>query len=246
MINFKGQELQRSYQQSGKIDTDAIRQQKADLEALRAMRKNQTWKTKQREERMNLRIERLENMKPEVQLEKFEQNPTKGIDVEKIKSELLATTNATARKYGLPEPNNPEALAHDRTHCMCCDRKLHQPNAHKNLDIDPDLIDDEEVRLMCCWCFGKMDDDDIRSTMYTGMEADAKIRLKVYNPEQSTQQEIDSLIESKRIQLKSKLKRWEQDVALVGNVKHDYLLEVDQLENTVIYNAKTRYTACTL
>ena len=78
-----------------------------------------------------------------------------------------------------------------------------------------------------------------------GKEADAKVRLQVYNPIESTKAEIDSLIESKMIQMKSKLKKWQQDVALVGNIKHDYLQEGDQIENSVLYNAKTRYNACT-
>ena len=46
--------------------------------------------------------------------------------------------------------------------------------------------------------------------------------------------------------MKSKLRKWKQDTALVGNVKHDYLEEGDQFENQVLYRAPTRYTACTL
>ena len=125
---------------------------------------------------------------------------------------------------------------------MMCNRKLDQPNAG-NSPNSPWA--DEDIRLMCCWCFGRMGDAQIRREAYSGKEADSKIRLKVYNPVESSKEEIDSLIESKMIQLKSKLKKWEQDVSLVGKVKHDHLHEVDQLENSVLYNAKTRYNACT-
>lgn len=90
-----------------------------------------------------------------------------------------------------------------------------------------------------------MSDSDIKRSANNGEEASKEIRLKVYNPEESSKEEIESLIDSKMIQLKSKLKKWEQDVSLVGKIKHDNLLEVDQLENSVMYNAKTRYNACT-
>lgn len=241
MINF-GNGLQKNYSDSIKSNllTDSQRvQQKNDREALREASKA---RRAEREARQEARMSR--NISPEKALEVLEKNPEKDINVKAIQEDAKKKTNVLARTYGLKEPNNPEALAHDRTHCMTCDRKLDQPNAHKS--IGNDLFDEADVRIMCCWCFGKMSDSDIRDTMYSGLEADADIRLKVYNPEESTKAEVESLIESKRIQLKSKLKKWQQDTALVGNIKHDYLLEGDQFENQVMYRAKTRYTACTL
>jgi hypothetical protein len=125
---------------------------------------------------------------------------------------------------------------------MMCDRKLDNPNAG-NSPNSP--WDDEDIRLMCCWCFGKMSDSDIKRSATNGEEASKEIRLKVYNPLESSKEEIDSLIESKMIQLRGKLKRWEQDVALIGKIKHDYLKEGDDFENTYRNMAKTRYNACT-
>ena len=46
--------------------------------------------------------------------------------------------------------------------------------------------------------------------------------------------------------MKGKLRRWKQNVELVGKVKHDYLQEGDDFENQVRNRAHTRYTACTL
>jgi hypothetical protein len=244
MIKISGQGLQRKYGNgigSSNLLTDADRnQQKKDRDALRASSRA---KREAREKRQAKRM--AKNVSPEKAIEILEQNPTADIDVQSIHEKALEQTNVIARQYGLQEPNNPEALKHDRFHCSTCDRKLDSPNAHKGTDVDG-LFDDEDIRLMCCWCFGKMSDSEIKSTMkIEGAEADAEIRLKVYNPIESTKAEVESLVGLKKIQMKAKLKKWQQDTALVGNVKHDYLLEGDQLENSVLYNAKTRYTACT-
>ena len=153
----------------------------------------------------------------------------------------MEKTNALARKYGLPQPNNKEALEHDRTHCFACDRKLDSPNAHKGGDLEKLFEDDGDVRILCCWCFGRMGDDEIKTTMrIEGAEADAKIRLQVYNPMESKKEEIESLTQTRRIFLKSKLKKWEQDTELIGKLKRT-ISDEDYQENYYMYNAKTRY-----
>lgn len=243
MINFSGQNLQRRYsenQSNGiKTNVEKIRQQ----EDQKALKKASALKREQRELRMEKRMN--QNISPSKAIAILTDNPENDVDVKNVKLRALSESNVIARQYGLLQPNNPEALLHDRLHCSTCDRKLHKPNAHKNLDLGG-LFDDDDIRIMCCWCFGKMSDSDIKSTMrIEGAIADSKIRLKVYNPIESTKEEIDSLIESKMIQLRGKLKRWEQDTAFIGNIKHDYLHEGDQFENQVMYRAKTRYTACT-
>jgi hypothetical protein len=244
MININGQGLQRKYSNgsSSNLKTNAQKSQaQKDREALK---KASLAKREAREARAEKREMKLNNANPEVAIKILEENPEKDINVNQIQKEAMAKTNVLAREYGLSQPNNPEALAHDRLHCSACDRKLDSPNAHKQDGLG-NLFEDEDVRLLCCWCFGKMGESDIKSTMYSGLEADSKVRLQVYNPIESTKAEVESLIESKMIQMKSKLKKWQQDVALVGNIKHDYLQEGDQIENSVLYNAKTRYTACT-
>jgi hypothetical protein len=244
MININGQGLQRKYSNgsSSNLKTNAQKSQaQKDREALK---KASLAKREAREARAEKREMRLNNANPELAIKILEENPEKDINVNQIQKEAMAKTNVLAREFGLSQPNNPEALAHDRLHCSACDRKLDSPNAHKQDGLG-NLFEDEDVRLLCCWCFGKMGESDIKSTMYSGLEADSKVRLQVYNPIESTKAEVESLIESKMIQMKSKLKKWQQDVALVGNIKHDYLQEGDQIENSVLYNAKTRYTACT-
>ncbi len=242
MINFNGASLQKKYNGLAKSDilTDSDRKnQKKDHEALRNASKA---KRKAREARSDERIAR--NISPEKEMKILEQNPEKDIDVKSIQKQAKSETNALAREYGLKQPNNPEALVHDRLHCMMCDRKLDSP--HTGQFGENSLFNDEDVRLMCCWCFGNMSDSEIRTTARSGKEADSEIRLKVYNPEESTKAEVESLIESKMIQMKGKLRRWKQDVALVGKVKHNTLEDVDYLEFGVRNRAPTRYTACTL
>lgn len=242
MIHINGQGLQRKYSNgaSSTLKTNAEKSQaQKDRDALK---KASLAKRKAREARAEKREMRLNNANPEVAIKILEENPEKDINIAQIQKEAMSKTNALAREFGLSEPNNPEALAHDRLHCMMCDRTLDSP--HTNQFGGESIFDEEDVRLMCCWCFGKMSDSDIKHEIEP-KEATAEIRLKVYNPIESTKAEIESMIESKMIQMKSKLKKWQQDVALVGNIKHDYLQEGDQIENSVLYNAKTRYTACT-
>ena len=242
MIHINGQGLQRKYS-NGASSTLKTNAEKSQAQKDRdAWKKASLAKRKAREARAEKREMRLNNANPEVAIKILEENPEKDINIAQIQKEAMSKTNALAREFGLSEPNNPEALAHDRLHCMMCDRTLDSP--HTNQFGEDSIFDEEDVRLMCCWCFGKMSDSDIKHQIEP-KEATAEIRLKVYNPIESTKSEVESMIESKMIQMKSKLKKWQQDVALVGNIKHDYLQEGDQIENSVLYNAKTRYTACT-
>lgn len=205
-----------------------------------AKRKASEAKRKAREERMSQRDQK--NGTPEKQLKEFKKDPTKDINIQEINNRVLGKTNALAREYGLPEPDNEEALKHDRLHCMTCDRKLDDPNAYKG----DGLIDDADIRLMCCWCFGKMGDADIKSTMKTDKEATAAVRLAIYNPLESTKAEIENMTKDRIIYLKAKIKKHNAVTCLVGNIKHDYLQEGDDFENTYRNMAKTRYTSCTL
>ncbi len=240
MINF-GNGLQRKYSNGvsgGNNKSD--REKLADKKDREALRKASEAKRSKREARQQARMDK--NIAPDKAIEILEKDPMNDHSVKSVIKEAYGKSNAIAREYGLAQPNHPEALKHDRLHCMMCDRKLDNPNAG-NSPNSP--WDDEDIRLMCCWCFGKMSDSDIKRSATNGEEASKEIRLKVYNPLESSKEEIDSLIESKMIQLRGKLKRWEQDVALIGKIKHDYLKEGDDFENTYRNMAKTRYNAWT-
>lgn len=241
MIMF-GNGLQKKYSNVVKSDlsTNAQKQQaQSDREALGKV-------ARARREARLARLAIREQKNPKIALEILEKDPLAQVDVKSIIDNAKSKTNHLARQYGVPEPNNPEALAHDRLSCYACNRKLHEPNAYKKLDDETaKLFDDVEVRQLCCWCFGAMGDEQVKS-IRTNKELTKEIRLAIYNPVESTKAEIEAMTELKRIQLKSKIKRHEAETHLVGNVKHDYLLEGDQFENQVIYRAKTRWTACTL
>ena len=204
MINFSGQGLQKAYtKKNSELSTQEQEQKKKDREALKKYAESQREK---REARMNARMERNKPITKEV--EDFEKNGLSEEEIAKVTDGVMEKTNALARKYGLPQPNNKEALEHDRTHCFACDRKLDSPNAHKGGDLEKLFEDDGDVRILCCWCFGRMGDDEIKTTMrIEGAEADAKIRLQVYNPMESKKEEIESLTQTRRIFLKSKLKK---------------------------------------
>ncbi len=237
MINFSGQGLQRAYTETeSELSTQEKEQKKKDREALRKYAESQ------REAREARQAKRMEKNKPITQqIEDFEKNGLSEEEIEKVTDGVMEKTNVLARKYGLPQPNNPEALEHDRTHCFTCDRHLDSPNAHKGGDLEKLFEDDTDVRILCCWCFGRMGDDEIKSTMrIENAEADAKIRLQVYNPIESKKEEIESLTSTRRIFLKTKLKKWEQDTELVGKLTRK-MGDEDYQENYYMYNAKTRY-----
>lgn len=237
MINFSGQGLQRAYTETeSELSTQEKEMQKSDREALKKYAESQR---KAREARQAKRMER--NKPITQQVEDFEKNGLSEEEIDGVMDGAMEETNVIARKYGLPQPNNPQALEHDRTHCFTCDRHLDSPNAHKDGDLEKLFDDDKDVRILCCWCFGRMGDDDIKSTIkIEGAEADAKIRLQVYNPMESKKEEIESLTSTRRIFLKSKLKKWEQDTELVGKLTRT-LHDEDYQENFNMYNAKTRY-----
>ena len=111
---------------NSELSTQEQEQKKQDREALRKYAESQREK---REARMNARMEKNKPITKEV--EDFEKNGLSEEEIAKVTDGVMEKTNALARKYGLPQPNNKEALEHDRTHCFACDRKLDSPNAHK-------------------------------------------------------------------------------------------------------------------
>lgn len=261
MIQFKGQNLQREYSNglSAVISDKEREAQKKDFEALKKINEA---KRLEREARMayrddnraslDVKLEKQVEMIPVIEKQKIkeiEENAKHLIEYRLI--EAKKKTNRLARQYGLKEPNNPEALAHDRLHCYVCDTNLHLPNAYKSLDEDvSSLFDDESVRHLCCFCFSKMTDEEI--TIRKG-EATPEIRMAVYNPEETVSknvdingkiQEVKRMSDLDRIRLKSKIKQYKNVVNMIGNVKYDRLYEMDRFENQVLYNAPTRWTAC--
>jgi len=216
-------------------DDKAIEQQKKDNQALaKSLEKRRA----QRERRMKARD--LNHVNPHQEMKNLEENPLEVDEIKQVVAEAKSKTNVLARQHGLVQPNNPEALQHDRLHCFACDRKLHNPNAHEGEGLGG-LFDDSEVRILCCWCFGRFGDEKIKTMMEKTGCADKQIRLAVYDPVEFCREEIEYLTDMKRIQLKSKIKQY--DGLLVGKVKHDLLEESDWFENFAMHTAKTRYTA---
>lgn len=266
MILFSGQSLQRKYEKCGGGVKGAkeLARDKADKDALRASRKKQTWRTKALEERMDQRDDNRKSL-DELIKEEIARIPNKeNMKIADIERQAKATvqsriaeakknTNRLAREHNLEQPNNPEAVEQDRYHCYVCDGHLHIPDAYKTLDDDVSkLFDDTSVKHLCCFCFAKMDDGEL--SINKG-EATAEIRLAVYNPEESVNKDVDTkhkiqevkkMSDLEKIRLKSKMKKYQHVINMVGNVKHDYLQEGDDIENCVRNGAKTRYNACTL
>lgn len=258
-----GNGLQRKYLTNPESDvvSDAEKTQKEkDHEALRTHAES---RRAQREARM---VERdtnrksiTEDCKEQIKLVKRDEKDrliqlenNKENRIENQVKEAKEKTNHLARKHGLEEPNNPEALKHDRYHCYKCDMKLHIPDAYKQLpkEVQQLFEDDNEVRHLCCFCFGKMEDGEI--TKLQDKESDRKIRMAIYNPEiyvrenaeeshQTDVKQIHELTKERIVYYNSKIKKYEHVISLVGTVKHDNLQEVDDLENTVRNHAFTRY-----
>lgn len=262
MIKF-GNGLQRKYNTNPESDivSDAEKTQaQKDHEALR---KHAEAKRANREARMNYRDDNrktiIDDSKQQIELTKrdkldrLEQLESNREDkIERQIKEAKEKTNHLARKYGLKEPDNPEALKHDRYHCYKCDMRLHIPDAYKNLpdEVQQLFSNDEDVRHLCCYCFGKMEDQEIIK-LQEG-ESDKKVRTMVYSPEtyvrenaeeihQEDIKQIEELTQERIAYYNAKIKKYEHITSLIGTVKHDQLQEVDDLENTVRNHAFTRY-----
>lgn len=187
-----------------------------------------------------------------------------GIDDEKIrrlKDEIYALktkANHLARQYGLVEPNNPEALAHDRLHCQVCDISLHWKDAYKQAPEEIQLLfgRDEDVRHLCCYCFAKMEHDEIVK-IQTGEDATKEIRMMIYNPEdfvtetkgrvieEQIQQEIErteKLSKERKLYIESKIRRYKNVVSLIGKFKFDSLSGEDMMvKENWLNNFPSRY-----
>lgn len=262
MINF-GNGLQKKYKtdQESDITSDAEKSQKEkDREALR---KHSKAKAGAREARLESRDDNrksvIEDSEEQIELTKkdkvdrlqqLEDNLENKIERQVV--EAKGKTGHLARKHGLAEPNNPEALEHDRLHCYKCDMHLHVPDAYKELPEEVQALfgNDKDVRHLCCYCFGKMEDGEI--VKLQDGESDRKIRMMIYNPEDYVRENADEIHEDDKKDIEkltkeriayynAKIKKYENVISLIGTVKHDQLQEVDDLENTVRNLAPTRW-----
>ena len=262
MINF-GNGLQKKYKAEPESDIDS------DAEALRkkkdreALRKHSKARAGAREARLESRDENrksiTEDEEEQIELTKKDKvdrlqqlEDNKENKIERQIKEARGKTGHLARKHGLSEPNNPEALEHDRLHCYKCDTHLHIPDAYKELPEEVQALfgNDNDVRHFCCFCFGKMEDGEIIKLQDS--ESDRKVRMMIYNPESYVrenadevhQEDIDSIktLTKERIAYyNSKIKQYEHVISLIGTVKHETLQEVDDLIETVRNNAPTRW-----
>jgi flagellar biosynthesis GTPase FlhF len=262
MILF-GNGLQRKYKTKAEsnIKSDAeVSQEKNDREALR---KHHASKRAEREARLEHRDKNrksiTEDSKEQIKLNKKDEvNRLKQLEsnrdnkIERQIKEAKEKTGHLARKHGLAEPNNPEALKHDRLHCYKCDMHLHIPNAYKELPEDVQALfgNDSDVRHFCCFCFGKMGDGEIIKLQ--DADSNKKIRMMIYNPEDYVRENADEIHQEDIDQIKTltkeriayykaKIKKYEHVISLIGTVKHDHLQEVDDLVETVRNHAPTRY-----
>jgi len=262
-MNF-GNGLQKKYTNDGETDFKSNSEKTKEEKDREALRKHSKAKAEQRDARLDKRDENrkdlVEDAKEQVVLTKKDKvdrlqqlEDNKENRIESQITEAKGKTNHLARKHGLSEPNNPEALKHDRKHCMTCDTHLHIPDAYKDLspEVQSLFSNDADVRHLCCYCFGKMEDGEIVKAQ-TGKESDKKIRLMIYNPEGYVREnaegihkddikDIEELTKERISYYNAKIKKYEGVYSLIGSVKHDRLQEADDMENTVRNNAPTRW-----
>ena len=262
MILF-GNGLQKKYNTKIESDIKSDAEKSQDEKDREALNKYSASKRKERESRLEERDKNrksiTEDSKDQIKLNKKDEvNRLKQLEdnrenkIERQVKEAKEKTGHLARKHGLAEPNNPEALEHDRLHCYKCDTHLHIPDAYKKLPKEVQALfgEDSDVRHFCCFCFGKMEDGEIIKLQDT--ESDKKIRMMIYNPEDYVKENADEIHQEDIDQIKTltkeriayynaKIKKYEHVVSLIGNVKHDQLQEVDDLIETVRNNAPTRW-----
>ena len=262
MINF-GNGLQKKYTKDSETDFKSDSDNERIDNDREALRKHSKAKAEARDSRLQHRDDNrksvIEDSEEQIVLTKKDKvdriqqlEDNKENKIERQIDEAKGKTGHLARKHGLAEPNNPEALKHDRLHCYKCDMHLHIPNAYKNLPKDVQALfgNDEDVRHFCCFCFGKMDDGEI--VKLQDSESNRKIRMMIYNPEDYVRENADEIHEDDKKEIvkltkeriayyNAKIKKYENVISLIGTVKHDTIQEIDDFENTVRNLAPTRW-----
>lgn len=144
-------------------------------------------------------------------------------------------TNHLARKHGLSEPDNTEALSHDRYHCYVCARLLDKPDAYKELDEEMQGVfgEDKDIRTICCFCF---DDVELDKKIIPSNMSTKNIRMLVYNPVEAVRMGLD-MIES----IERKLRRYPASVKLIGTIRHTSLDDELSNETSILSGYSTRY-----
>jgi hypothetical protein len=153
---------------------------------------------------------------------------------------LVEKSNLLARQYGLEEPNHPDALKFDRLHCYTCGMKLHVPNAYRELPEETQLLfgRDEDVRTLCCFCFAKMEENEIIDIKKG--EATKEIRMMIYNPEAVVEGKVEQLTKERRMYIESKIKRY-NGISLIGTFKYNSIEGEDMVVNNWLSKFPTRY-----
>lgn len=229
----------------GTIDP-AIKNTKMDQDDRMALRRAKEKLRSERLAKIDARDE-IRDIAPKREINKLEKD--KESYIQKLIKEKKEMANHLARKYGLKESNNPEALLHDRLHCYICDMKLHIPNAYKELPEETQVLfgRDEDVRHLCCFCFAKMENDEIVQ-LQCGEEADSNIRMAIYDPESTIGDDvkkIEKMTADRRKYIESKIKRYEGTLSLIGKSKHNDLDDEMENERTFLSGFSTRYNyAC--
>ena len=100
------------------------------------------------------------------------------------KIEKLSKTNLIARQHGIKEPDMPEAIKYDNTHCISCGDELHNPDAYKDSDIDylkvMEKMNQKKINTLCCSCFGTMQRNG--NVIQNIKEPDSDTFKRVYDP----------------------------------------------------------------
>ena len=108
------------------------------------------------------------------------QEDRKALEKAKKKAKIQRT-NLIARQHGLKEPDRPEAIQFDDTHCVSCGDRLHDSKAHEQLDVDYlkvlEKMGQNKVNTLCCSCFGRM-------------QQNGKVIQKVKKPDSDTFKQV--------------------------------------------------------
>ena len=97
---------------------------------------------------------------------------------------LLGQVNIKARQLGLKPPNNKESIEYEKTHCISCGSKHHNPKAYLGLDINYlkvlEKLNQESLGMLCCGCFSRIKTSNKLVEVKT--EITKRDRMMVYNP----------------------------------------------------------------
>ena len=109
------------------------------------------------------------------------------IRTENKKNKMLGMANIKARKYGVTPPNNDESFEYEKTHCISCGNRHHDPLAYEKLEINYlkmlEKLGQKSLGMLCCACFSRV--KNTNKVVEVEQITNKRVLTEIYDPEKA-------------------------------------------------------------